>query len=237
MRDTTAIVKNIAALMDAFDAVENRDAGVEGMVLVYGATGAGKTRALAYLMNRTNAIYVEASPAWSLTGMLRSIVRACGIEPTGRASDMEQQIITEMMFQQRPLFIDELDHLLLPGQGTTLRMLEALRSIYDKSRQPVVMVGMDKVDRHIKTRQQLARRVFQWVPFADLDREDARTVADACCEVEILDDLLDHLLTASGGRMGRLILGLAQIERRAKANRLSAIGLEHWGDRRFNLGI
>ncbi len=229
MKAKIAHVKNIARLGDALDAVVDRSDGTEGMVLVYGATGVGKSTALAYYLNQYNAIYVEASPAWSLGSMLSAITLSMGQMPKGRAADLEKQITDEMMQQGRPLFIDELDHILLPGQGTSLRMLEALRSIYDKSRMPVVMSGMDKIDRKIKLREQLSRRVFQWVEFTDLDAADVRITADTLLECHLADDLLADIVTATQGRMGRLIPVLAAIDRRAKGHGWEEVTKSLWG--------
>ena len=193
-RPKVAPVKNIQRLLEAFDAVEKRDPGADGMILLYGSTGVGKTTALTYLLNQTDAIYVEASPAWTLGSMYRAIVAEIGVEPKGHSAALERYIVDEMLTKSRPLFIDELDHLLLPGATTALRMLEALRSLHDKSHMPVVMVGMDKIEQKIKLREQLARRVFQWVKFTDLDRADARIVADTLCgDIPISDDWLDAL--------------------------------------------
>jgi len=236
MRAKVAPVKNIARFAEALESVTLAGHSDERMVLVHGATGVGKSTALAYFMNRFNAIWVEASPAWSLTSMLRAILNGIGQQPRARAAEMEEQIIQEMGAHGRPLFIDELDYIFLPGQQTSLRMLESLHSIHDKSRMPVVMVGMDKIDRKIKVREQIARRVFQWVEFNDLDREDARTAADSLCEVHIEDDLLDALFHATSGRMGRMRLGLAQIERRAKANSWDRVDTAKWGGKPWQLG-
>lgn len=242
MKPTIAMVKNIEKLQDALDAIINRGAGVEGMCLAYGATGTGKSTALSYFVNRYHAIYVEASPSWTLTGMLGAIIRAMGVDPKLMegprltAADMEAFIVAEMMGKGRPLFIDELDHILLPGQSTTLRMLESLRSIYDKSRMPVVMVGMDKIDRKIALREQLARRIFVRVRFEDQDRGDVRQVADALCELPVADDWLDDLHTAVKGRIGYVVLNLALAERRAKGNRWDLIDRAHWKEATFITG-
>jgi DNA transposition AAA+ family ATPase len=236
MRAKIAPVKNISRLGDALDAVIDRSDGTEGMVLVYGSTGVGKSTALAYYLNQSNAIYVEASPAWSLGSMLNAICLAMGQMPKGRAADIEKQITDEMMQQGRPLFIDELDHILLPGQGTSLRMLEALRSIYDKSRMPVVMSGMDKIDRKIKLREQLSRRVFQWVEFTDLDAADVRITADTLLDCHLADDLIADLITATAGRMGRLIPALAAIDRRAKGNDWAEVDKTLWGGKPWPIG-
>lgn len=231
-----ALVKNLQRLLDAYDAVEQRDPGADGMILLYGATGAGKTTALTYLLNQVNGIYIEASPAWTLGSMYRAIVAEIGVEPKGRSADLERYIVDEMLAKGRPLFVDEMDHLLLPGATTALRMLEALRSIHDKSKMPIVMVGMDKIEQKIKLREQLARRVFQWVKFTDLDRDDARTLADTLCEIPVADDWLDALFAQTKGRISYLAHNLNLARRRAKVNRWDVIDLAHWGAAFFILG-
>ncbi len=236
MKPRIAPVKNVQHLLDAYGAVEQRAPGEDGMVLLYGATGVGKTTALVHLINETNGIYVEASPAWTLGSMYRAIVTEIGLEPRGRSADLERTIVDHMGTKARPLFIDELDHLLLPGANTSLRMLEALRSIHDKSRMPIVMVGMDKIEQKIKVREQLARRVFQWVRFTDLDREDTRVVADTLSDIPVADDWLDALFTATKGRISYLSINIAAARRRAKAGRWDVIDLAHWGSKLFVVG-
>lgn len=236
MKPQVAPVKNLQRLLDAFEAVEKRDPGADGMILLYGTTGTGKTTALTYLLNQTDAIYVEASPAWTLGSMYRAIVAEIGVEPKGRSADLERYIVDEMLTKGRPLFVDELDHLLLPGATTALRMLEALRSLHDKSHMPVVMVGMDKIEQKIKLREQLARRVFQWVKFTDLDRDDARIVADTLSDIPIADDWLEALFTATKGRISYLAHNIKTARRRAKVNRWDVIDLAHWGPTLFLLG-
>lgn len=237
MKVKVAPVKNVARFGEALDAIFQRSAGEDGVVLVHGATGAGKTTALAYYASKHNAYYVEASPAWSMTSMLRAILGALGQEPRGRAADMERQIVDQLSITGRPLFVDEINYIFLPGQQTTLRMVETLHSIYDKSRMPIALVGMDRIDRRIKAQHpQFARRTT-FLEFRDMDIEDLRTTADTLCEVRIGDDLLDALFSVCKGRMGYAVRGLAQAERRAKAHGWNEIGTERWGDREWALGF
>lgn len=233
MKSRTALVKNLQRLLDAYGIVEAADAGAERIVLLHGATGTGKSTALLHLMNQTDAIYVEASPAWTLNSMYRAIVTSIGGEPRGRSADLERYIVDEMGKRSRPLFVDEIDHILLPGANTTLRMLEALRSIHDKSRMPIVMVGMDKIEQKIRMREQLARRVFQWVKFVDLDRDDARVVADTLCDVPITDDWLDALFAATKGRISYISHNVKKARARARSNRWAEVNLDVWGGNIF----
>ena len=236
MRSVIAPVKNIARFSSALDAVTIHGYREEKMVLVYGETGVGKSTALAYFMNRFNAIYVEASPAWSISTMLRAMVLAAGHLPKRFTADMEMQVVDEMGGKDRPLFIDELNFVIKPGQQTSTRMVDMLHSIHDKSRMPVVMVGTDNIDRKLKLDGQIWRRIEKLVPFSDLDREDLRVVSDSLSEVHVEDDLLDKIYMETQGRMGRIRLALAQVERYAKGKKWEHIDASRWGDRQWHLG-
>lgn len=231
MRDRTAIVKNISTLLGSYNDTKERNSGEEGMIGVYGRTGAGKTTAIAYLINKLkndgdNPIWVEASPSWSLRSMLADICRACEIEPKGSSSDLVA-MIKEQMMTGRPLFVDEVDHMFLPGAETTLRMVEQIRALYDASKVPVVLIGMDKLRRKIRTREQLDRRITQWVEFVDLDADDIRTVANTLVEIPVADCFLDFVIEKAGSRVGWIVPALAQAERRAKGNGWPEITLEN----------
>jgi len=237
MRYKIAPVKNIARLRDAYGALETAAPGVPRMGLVYGFTGAGKTTAITWLMNQTNAIVVKASPTWTLSSMLSKIMIEIGIDPLRRAADMEDIIIKTMQRDSRPLFVDEADAFTDPAVrgDRSYAILETLRSIHDMSKMPVILIGMDGIERRLASRHQLMRRISQWIKFEKADFEDARTLADAICEVRIEDDLLERLLDASKGSVGLMMVGLANIERAAKANSYKSIGLDTWGNRPFNL--
>jgi DNA transposition AAA+ family ATPase len=124
-------------------------------------------------------------------------------------------------------------YILLPGVSTGLRMLEAIRSIHDKAKMPVVMVGMDKIEQKIRVREQLARRVFQWVKFENLDREDVDIVAQSLCDIPIADDWLDALFGATKGRISYVAHNIKKARNRARASRWSEINLAVWGSPTF----
>ena len=229
-----AHVKNIQRLLDAYSVVEAAEPGDERIVLLHGATGTGKSTAIVHLLNATNGIYVEASPTWTLSSMYRAIVGAIGLEPRGRNADLEDVIVTEMARKTRPLLIDEIDYLLLPGASTTLRMLEAIRSIHDKAKMPVVMVGMDKIEEKIRLRKQLERRIFQWVQFTDLDREDVSVVAATLCkDLPIEEKWLDALFAATKGRISYVAHNLKKARNRARGNQWKEVTLAGWGGATF----
>lgn len=231
MRQKLAGVKNVAALQAAFESLANRDSGIPGMGLVHGFTGAGKTTAISWLVNRTNGVYARAYSTWTPNAMLASITHELGAEPLHRSSAMLKFITATLEQQNRPLFIDEANYF----AGDTA-MLDTLRDIHDVSNVPVILIGHEGTERKLIHRAQLARRISEWVEFKPLDAEDARILADTVAEVGIADDLLADLHAQAKGSMGLITVGLARVEAMAKANDWKSVDADQWASRPFFLG-
>lgn len=231
MRNKLAITKSVAALQVAYEALASRDIGVPGMALVHGYTGAGKTTAITALVNTTHGVYVRAMRTWTPNTMLARIVTELQGAPMGRNAAMVDYIVSQLQEQNRPLFVDEADYLVAHSD-----MIETLRDIHDLSEQPVVMVGMEGIERRLTMRKQLARRISHWVEFLLSDLADARAVTEAVCEVGVDDELLARLHSESGGSVGLMVVGLARIEQLARANGWVRVSADQWGDRKLFIG-
>lgn len=239
MKPVVAPVKNVENLMVAYRSLADRDPSVPGMGLVFGFTGAGKTTAIAWLQGRASGIYVRAWAIWTPSAMLdailgelkpkaKSLSRAAhlGDKPLNRAVDKVRHIIEYLRDEEIPLFVDEADYLL-----TDIKMLEALRDIHDETQVPVILIGVAGLERKLVHRQQLSRRISQWVEFQPADPEDARVLADSTCEVKVADDLVEKVHQAAKGSMGLMTVALARIEAYAKAQGWPDIDGPHWGNR------
>jgi len=226
MKHAMAMTKNLRLFMGAVDALMHRDIGTEGMGLLWGDPGQGKSTAVAYTVNAMDGVYVRAIGSWTVTSMLGTIAQELGGHRMLRRADMITYICQQLAQNPRPVFIDEADYLF-----RQLEMLDSLRDIYDISGCPVILVGMEDIARRLQNHGRFARRVTQWVEFQGIDLDDARIVADTCCDIHIADDLLQHLHGVTAGNIGRQIVALTKIERMAKSSALDQVGLQQWGDR------
>lgn len=231
MRQKLASVKNVAALQAAFETLSQRDAGIPGMGLVHGFTGAGKTTAISWLVNRTNGIYVRALSTWTPNAMLAAIMHELGATALQRSAQMTRFITKELEQSNRPLFVDEVNYFASNGD-----MLDTLRDLHDISNVPVILIGHEGTERRLVHRAQLARRISEWVEFKPLDAEDARILADTVAEVQVADDLLGDLHSQAKGSIGLMTVGLARVEAMAKANGWKAVDADQWAGRTFFLG-
>lgn len=228
MKHVTAMTKNVTRFIQGVQALMERPLGVEGMGLLWGSPGEGKTTSVAYVADQTDAVYVRALSCWTVTTMLGDICKELGFardKRMQRRSDMIEWINDQLKDSPRPIFIDEADYLFAqPG------MVDALRDIYDTSRSPVILIGMEDMGRKAQANERLARRITQWVEFNGVDLDDARIVAETCCDVEIAPDLLAHIHQEARGNIGRMVIALSRVERWAKG-RLTIVTREQWGDK------
>jgi DNA transposition AAA+ family ATPase len=229
MKHVMATTKNVWKFMNAVEELLDRPMGTEGMGLLWGEPGEGKSTAVARVCDKYDGIYVRAVGCWTVTSMLGDICRELGGERKLRRSDMVDFIIHELRKDNRPLrpiFIDEADYCF-----RQFEMVDSLRDIYDLSGCPVIMIGMEEIAKKIKANARIARRITQWVEFKGLDFEDVKTVADECCDVTISDDLCQYLHKECSANIGRIIIGLTKIEKQAKMTGATIIDCATWGNK------
>lgn len=230
MRQVVAITKNVSALSLAYEALEGRETGVPGMGLVYGYTGAGKTHAVTWQVNRCNGVYVRATSAWTPTSMLAKVMEELGAAPLQRRAAMLDWIATQLVEQNRALFVDECDKFV-----ANVQMLECLRDLHDISGRPVVMIGEEGIPKRLRGNARLSRRITEWVEFLPSDLDDAAVLAKTICEVPPDDELLHHVHQQAAGSVGLMTVGLSRIERFGRAQGLQVVTAEAWADRPLNL--
>ncbi|MRR33185.1 ATP-binding protein [bacterium] len=235
MKHEMVKTKDVRRFMQSVEDLLNRPMGTEGMGLLWGPPGTGKTTSLAYVANVYDAVYVRAVGCWTVTSMLGDLCRELGGKRMLRRSDMVEYIVEELTKdgrQPRPIFVDEADYCF-----RQFEMIDSLRDIYDLSGCPVILIGMEDIARRIRTHERIARRITQWIEFKGLDMDDTKQVASEVCEVSLAQDLVRHLHKETGGNIGRIIIALTKIEKFALANGLGGpdtpggVTIAQWGDR------
>lgn len=223
MKSEVLKVKNVARLIVAGESLTSRTYGMPGMGLIYGHTGAGKTTATTWYVNKCHGVYVRAMSLWSPSSMMKAISRELDIAPVRSLSDMADNIVLKLAETGRPLFIDEADYVI-----EQKRMVEALRDLHDLSTVPVILIGMAGIQRKIQMRKQVSGRLAQWVEFTPCDLDDVQILASGLCEIEVADDLLACLHQKTRGLARNVVVGLSRIEERGKKQGKSGMKLADW---------
>jgi len=225
MKLKTVEVKNVLRCEELFDNLNSRSAIVEGIGLVHGPSGFGKTTTMTWLFNQdhVDAVYVRCRATDTPSSLLTKIAFEMGLEPKYPLGRMVDDIVERMRYKELSLFIDEVDYVI----GST-RIMESLRDIYDLTQQPVLLIGMDQIARRISHRKQLFNRISEWIEFQPADLEDVALFADELLENEIRlsEDLLDAIQSKANGEVRRILSALEKIERKAIAADRDKISLD-----------
>jgi hypothetical protein len=230
MKHDMAMTKNVKRFLFAVQALQHRDAGIEGMGLLWGMPGEGKSTTVGYAVNMLDGVFVRANRAWTMTGMLSALSAELELPASRIRAPMFSNCVKKLMERPRPIFIDEADYML-----KSFDMLDTLRDIYDLTGSPVILIGMEDLARRLQLADsgRFARRITQWVEFDGIDKSDARTLADTVCEIKLADDLLERLYDAAKANIGRMITGLARIETFGRTNKLDTVSAQDYGKREF----
>lgn len=226
MKNKIVPVGNVMRAMEACKALLARSAGMPGMGLCYGASGLGKTTAVAWLATRENGVYVRARATSTPTSLLDTIGRELNLALKQRV-DLKVDAIVEKLAQTgRPLFIDEADYVV--GKDGENRLANTVRDLHDLATVPVILIGMAGIDRRIALSPQLSGRMAQWVEFAGCTEADAQKLADELLDVRVAPDMVHVLAEKAGGSIRNVTVGLHTIEQFARKRSMDAVAMADW---------
>lgn len=208
-----AALKNVALLSGLVAELQSMSIHEDRMGVFFGLSGWGKSRACRYARTKYRAVYVEVRDTWTRKYLLRSILIEMGVNnPTGPMAAMEDHVI-QLLGQEmdRPLIIDEADKLVDRG------MIELIRSIYDASKAPVVLVGEEALPAKLSRTERVARRSETRVAAQPCDLSDTKKLAAAFYPSLSIDDaLLERLRAETQGNAARIIRNLKQFSEWAR---------------------
>lgn len=223
---TTAPLQNVALCNGALERAMNRPAHLPGLVAFYGPSGWGKSTAAAYCANRHRAYYVECKSSWTKKALLTAILTEMGIAPAKTLYEMADQISEQLVLSQRPLIIDEMDHIV------TKKAVEVIRDIYEGSNAAVLLIGEELLPAKLREWERFHNRMLAWVPAQPCDLDDAQALARMYCQkINITDDLMARIQDVSRGAARRICVNLENVRQMALSNGLDTIDLPAWGDR------
>ena len=141
----TIITRKIFQLCDVA-----RDTGA--MVMVSGSSGRSKTFSVREWQRRNNhgrALYVYAPEAGGLTAFLNALGRSLVI--SARQTNREiAEAIEKGLDYRNVLIIDEVAHLMPMGRGPTIKTLEFIRGLHDRTGCGVVLVATPLFERQLE---------------------------------------------------------------------------------------
>ena len=229
--NTTAPLTNVGLAMSALERSVNRSPHLPGMVVYYGPSGFGKSFSATYTANNLRAYYIECKSSWTKKGLLFSILKEMGIAPAHTIYEMTDQISEELVLSQRPLIIDEMDHIV------DKKAVEIVRDIYEGSQAPILLIGEEKLPTKLKRWERFHGRVLDFVPAQPASTADAKHLRRLYARgIEVADDLLDEIQRISRGSVRRICVNLDRVREIASVEGWESVDRKMWGSRELYTG-
>ncbi len=221
MRKEFAITKNVQRYLTGVDVLQTSIRGRIGLMLAFGPPGTGKTETGQWYAGENDVPYIRTKDITSRRSLLSNIVAGLGEAPAYRSDELFDQIIDQLIERPRPMIIDEVDYLLRGG------MVEVLRDINDMTNSPIIMMGMELLDKKIKRYRHLYDRVSSTVRFELFGEAEIANLAAQICEVPLADDAVSFIRQASHGKLRLTTLWFSRAERLASHNKIETITAGH----------
>lgn len=229
---TIAPLSNVALFTELLERVTARHRNLPGMGAWYGWSGLGKTVSATYGAQRFRAYYIEVGSSWSQSKFCKSLLTELGMAARGTIAEMVEAIITMLAETNRPLIIDEFDHVVRRG------FVEVVREIHDKSGAPIILIGEEYLPDKLKIFERFHNRVLDWVPAQTCDIADVAELARIYApNLDIAPDLATFILTKSEKRARRISVNIDRVREQAVLNGWSSVDLKAWGDRPLFTGM
>lgn len=226
-----AAIGNLNLCQIALERALSREANLPGLVCFYGPSGWGKSMSATAIANQSRAYYVQAKSVWTKKHFLKAILFEMGIKAAGTIPEMADQVAEELAASQRPLIIDEMDHIV------DKNAVELVRDIYESSQAPILLIGEEGLPGKLKKWERFHGRVLAWVQAQAVNLEDARQLRLIYCrDVSVADDLLEHVVQISHGSVRRVCVNLDMIQSESLGMGLDAMDRATWGRREFYTG-
>ncbi len=234
MRIKFSMTSNVRRFLSGVTALEERGAGEACLLVLSGAPGLGKTRAVDWWTVQNGGVLVEAMEGWTRSWMLRDMLKKLepNLRPGHSAEQLLEQVRTSLAGRNQEMIargktfgvvIDEAEPVI-----SSKSLLETIRKgLSDRLEIPFILVGMSKIRGDLASRAlQASSRVGQYVDFKPITPEDVGVLVTDLCEVEVAPCLVEFLAKASRGYVREVKEGIRSVERFGKANPGRAVSIK-----------
>lgn len=222
-----APLRNVQLFSELVQRVVDRQRHLPGIATFHGPSGYGKTFSATFAANKFRAYYVEVGESWTKSKFCKAMLLELGLQPRGTIADMVDMIIGQLVVTDRPIIIDEFDHVVRRGYH------ETVREIHDKSGAPVVLIGEELLPQVLaRGSERFHNRVLDWVPAVPADARDGAQLAKLYApDTPIGADLVEMIVQKADGRTRRICVNLEKVRQTALSEGWEHIDLKTWGDR------
>lgn len=213
--------KNVQAATLGVEALGKPVQGRYGMMLAYGPPGTGKSFFFQRLAMEANNVYVRCKYIDTPRNLLSSIVTELGEEPKGNSGSLFNKATQQLIAHPRTLIFDETDYIVNHS------FVEVIRDINDIANIPIILVGMETVDKRLGAFPHLFDRIRSVVRFRKFTVSEIESLATEICETSIDKSGIEFIHKMGHGKFRLTIDMFDMAERLQKRNNLKTVTGDH----------
>ena len=206
----TRNVKNFISFMSG---LQELPPNIPKMGLVFGNYGLGKSETIQWWCFKNKCVYIRANQGMTRKWLLSEIAQEMGERPNWNAQENFELIERKLRENPQTIIIDEVDYLI------EKKTVETLRDLHDRTGCPMVLVGMEYVDKKLSKYPHLLDRIYKTFKFDTYNKEDIKQILAELSDIKITPDGLEYLSTR-GNQFRQIVKLINQIEKLAKTNQI-----------------
>lgn len=148
---------------------------------------------------------------------LEELAEELGEVPYFRASDIFKQCVKQLKERPRLIIVDEIDYLVSDNMA-----IETLRDILDKTDVPIILIGMNKVDKKLLRQSHLYDRISKKLKFIPFSENDVTQIVKQLCEIEITEGAAKYIYSQAN-RLRQIVKIINTAENFCQTNGLKII--------------
>ncbi len=229
----SAPLQNLNILEQLMLSAMDRQEHLPGLATFSGPSGFGKSTAAAYVSSKYNAAYLEVRSVWNKKAFLQAFTLQLGITAAKTIAGMMDQVSEELLASQRPVIIDEFDHVV-----TKDGLVELVRDIYEQSKSPIVLIGEESLPHKLKKWERFDGRILAYAQAQPATIEDARALNRHYePDIMIADDLLALIVQEARGSIRRIVTNLNAVSTYAQSEGVETISRKDWGNQPLSKSV
>lgn len=216
MNKTFIRTKNVVNFVSLMNELQNLPPNIPKMALVYGDFGLGKSETIKWWTFKNDCVYVRANQGMTTRWLLSAIAEELDVEAYWHIDETFKEVETALIRNKTTIIIDEIDYLI------EKKTIETLRDLHDRTGCPLVLVGMEQVDKKLSRYPHLVDRIYKKFKFEPYDTNDIKKILSELSEIHITNDGLEYLATRSN-QFRQIVKLINRVEKLAKTNQITEI--------------
>ena len=148
--------------------------------------------------------------------LLSEIAEELGEEPYWHTQETFNLIEEKLKVDKKVIIIDEVDYLIEQNA------IETLRDMHDRTRCPMVLVGMGMVDKKIARYPHLNDRIYKTLKFEHFNNKDISEILEQLTDLKFTECGINYLSTRTN-QFRQLVKLINRIEKFAQTNQINEL--------------